>query len=743
MRLLHTEKRGDILLDLLKEEKKLFYKSGVFKDYIIKFEDIGLEITNEILHQESVVIKESIMESEEFVLGGCIASSLEFEVSEILEDDINGVNAIVTLMLSEGEVSIPMGVYRVNSAEKVDDRDYKRVTAYDALYDASVDVSGWYNNLFPVIKVEEVTKKDECGNDVLEKVTKYGKVTLKEMRESLLAYLEIPYEVQELTNDELEIEKTLDVGNGKLIGTDILKKICTINGGFGKIDRNGIFKVINLKENGLYPSENLYPSEDLYPIESSECIEIETDNFDSPCYRSVKYEEYITRKISCITIKTNEDDYGCTIGDSTENPYIISENFLLYGMDSKTLERIGANIFETIKGISYRPCTVLMDGLPYMESGDTFLLNKQRDIVESYFFSRTLTGVQNLQDNIVAKGEEIRTNEISKSAEIEQLKGKILNINKTVDAIKVVMSDIEKKAESEIEQTASQIVLKVDNDGNIVKVMLGSDPDDNNAVAFCVTSNNIKLTADDIINIIAGNTLNLTGEKIKIASENFNVDENGKVEAKAINITGGSVDVETDYKSESGIKFNYRQDDGKYIEVSVNKNGFIQKKYEKMSYNSHGNVFDYENVEESAIGDGMIKLQREYGEILASTVKQMYGELNLSIKFALYADNSYFPFVNTTLPIKAPNINKYKKVTVSTTEEVSPGYSSNVEYTFDEMEGATGYEAVLQSVDSCIVHSVKIEGTTLTANLVNIIGVKRSLTATFLILPTMEMEVEE
>ena len=66
------------------EQKKLFYTGGVFKDYTMSFDDIGLVITNDTLHQEAVTIKESIIEDNEFVLGGCIASSIEFEVSEII-----------------------------------------------------------------------------------------------------------------------------------------------------------------------------------------------------------------------------------------------------------------------------------------------------------------------------------------------------------------------------------------------------------------------------------------------------------------------------------------------------------------------------------------------------------------------------------------------------------------------------------------------------------------------------------
>ena len=140
------------MLNLTDEQKAMFYSSGYYKGYRMVFDDINLTIDNEIIHQESVTITQSICSDEELSLGGCIASSIEFEVSEVMDKDVTGLEFKCYMDVEDTEgstvLTIPMGVYRVDSAKCVDDKDYKKIIAYDALYDASEDVSEFYNNIF-------------------------------------------------------------------------------------------------------------------------------------------------------------------------------------------------------------------------------------------------------------------------------------------------------------------------------------------------------------------------------------------------------------------------------------------------------------------------------------------------------------------------------------------------------------------------------------------------------------------
>lgn len=98
---------------------------------------------------------------------------------------------------------------------------------------------------------------------------------------------------------------------------------------------------------------------------------------------------------------------------------------------------------------------------------------------------------------------------------------------------------ISENLSSEISQQAQEIVLKVDANGRIVEVSLTGDPKD--GTVFTVDADNISLTASDIIDIIANNSINLTSKNISIESTNFSVDEDGNLNCNNGNITGGSI----------------------------------------------------------------------------------------------------------------------------------------------------------------------------------------------------------
>lgn len=111
-----------------------------------------------------------------------------------------------------------------------------------------------------------------------------------------------------------------------------------------------------------------------------------------------------------------------------------------------------------------------------------------------------------------------------------------------VFATKVEMS-------SSITQTAEEINFevrkKVDENEVISKI-------NQSAEAVGINANKINLSANDVLNLLSGNTINLSGKSIKIASNNFSVDENGKMTCSNANITGGKFNV-TGYGSTTDL----------------------------------------------------------------------------------------------------------------------------------------------------------------------------------------------
>ena len=518
------------MLNLTDSEKECFYKSGAyFNDYEFYFPDLNFTITNETLHQESVTIKESICDSEDLQLGGCIASSCEFEVSELENNQLAGLEFTAKLLVNDGkDAVVKMGKYRVDSAKKVDDKDYRKIVAYDALYDAQIDVSEWYNKVFYIVSqyeelitvgdiddlwehgdydidnsgskpptfeyflngavpeelqdttyLDTVTGKlyeaQNTSGDENNKIYRwvevyqckrktqtkyiYAKTTLKKLRESLLNHLNIPFIEQDLINDDITIERTFDTSDtGEIIGTDILKYICELNAGFGKINRDGKFEVIQLTSAGLYPEETLYPSEDLYPEESN--YELLSAEENEANYISVAYEEYETEAITGVIVKSNSDDVGQVVG-TKDNAYILTGNPLIYNKTSEDLTKIGQNIFAKIKGITYRPNTTTLEGLPYLETGDYYILTKNNDDVSSPIFTRTLAGVQALKDTFESKGNKLRVNEDVQTSELMYLQSRTAKIQKSVDGVSIELANLDENTSSRFEQTASKIEAEV------------------------------------------------------------------------------------------------------------------------------------------------------------------------------------------------------------------------------------------------------------------------------------------
>lgn len=520
------------MLNLTDSQKESFYKIGAyFNDYKFYFHDLDYTITNETLHQESVTIKESICDSEDLQLGGCIASSCEFEVSELENNQLAGVEFTAKLLVNDGkDAVVKMGKYRVDSAKKVDDKDYRKIVAYDALYDAQIDVSEWYNKVFYVVsqyeelitvgdiddlwehgdyyidnsgtkppwiaffangavpeeaydttyldtstgklyEAQDINKDDDSKDELYRWVevyqckrktqTKYiyATTTLKKLRESLLNYLNIPFVEQDIINDDITISRTIDTNeNGELLGTDMLKYICEVNAGFGKMNREGKFEVISLLSPGLYPEETLYPSEELYPEDHYEVI---ASDENSASYISTSYEEYEVEGITGVIIKGDSDNVGELAG-TKDNPYVISGNPLLYGSTAEKLKGIGQKIYEQIKGYIYRPNTTTLDGLPYLETGDYFVLIKENsDDIGSFIFSRTLSGVQALKDTYESKGNKLRVNEDVQTSELMYLQSRTAKIQKSVDGVSIELANLDENTSSRFEQTASKIEAEV------------------------------------------------------------------------------------------------------------------------------------------------------------------------------------------------------------------------------------------------------------------------------------------
>lgn len=413
----------DSEIQLLFPEDTLFPSDDLFP---VDQEPIYV-IDNSQMVTESVVLTESLCESEDLTFGECNAAQFEVTVADVLLD-LTGKEFMVTVEI--GDYEMAMGIYAVDSFIRQADHRLKKITAYDRMRKFHTDVASWYQELvFPM--------------------------TLKQFRDSLCAYIGIAQIGVELPLDEMIVTKAIDPE--QLSGMAVLRAICEINGCFGHIDKTGRLRYKFLPVSGLYPSDTLFPDDDLYPSEMSKD---ESETLSHYKQSETTYEDFVVTPIDRIQIRQEEGDIGILYGDGG-NTYVIQGNFLAYGKSSDELLNMAAAIYENISGRIYRPCKIATTAMPWVEVGDGLICYTTDDVIETYCMKRTLKGIQGMMDTYEATGSIELEENFGIHTQIIQLEGKTAVIKKNVDEVSVRLTDLKEFAEAQFKVVADEILAEV------------------------------------------------------------------------------------------------------------------------------------------------------------------------------------------------------------------------------------------------------------------------------------------
>lgn len=390
--------------------RELYNQDSVDKQVSIVFD--GGEITNTELYQDGVELTEKICSESSLRFGTCEASTFKMKIANVF-DNFKG-KWLTVFETIDGDTANPLqiGKYKVYSDVPSGDRNYRNITAYDSMYDIiNTNVAEWFESItFPI--------------------------AIKEFRDSFFKYFGIEQEEIVLINDDLELKKTIKVES--ISGKDVITAICELNGVFGHINRTGKFEYVILGRGKTAP------------------LEISRD-----LYSSCEFEDFTTNKITKVQIRQEENDIGASYGEEG-NCYVIEGNVLVYGMSSEDLGKVAKNVLEKISNVSYRPYKANVKGNPCYEVGDYVRIDSRNGIVESYILERTLSGIQGLTDRFSAQGEENFSsdpNSLEKS--VLRLLGKSNVLERSVEATKSTIADVESNLESQISQTADAIALAI------------------------------------------------------------------------------------------------------------------------------------------------------------------------------------------------------------------------------------------------------------------------------------------
>jgi hypothetical protein len=392
----------------------LFYRQNVDKQFIITTDDGSVTITNTELHQESFELTESLCSESELTFGACEAATVKFTISNIFTSLKDKWITVKIILDGNSDNSFILGRYKVVSDKPTADRIKREIEAYNALYDViNADVVDWYNSILPTADTY---------------------ITFKTFRDSFFAHFGITQKEITLVNDTMTVSRS--VYTDELSGGQVLNAICEINGCLGHIGRSGQFEFVYLSNTAPIIINKSY-------------------------YTSADYQDYIVSQIDKLQIRQDENDIGAIVGTGS-NTYVIENNFLVYGKDAATLKAIATNIFDKIKGITYRPAEITSLGNPCIEVGDAVNLSSKYAEINTYVLERTLKGIQALTDSYTAQGEQLRTTQINSSNKsITQLKGRVNRLIRDVDQNKAEISNVEAGLKNEITQTASELDVKI------------------------------------------------------------------------------------------------------------------------------------------------------------------------------------------------------------------------------------------------------------------------------------------
>lgn len=482
--------------------KEKYWDSATDKQMVISVVGTNQKIDNSMLEIGTFALEESLCSESELKFGACEANCVKFTARNTAGNIIGKTISIEETIDGDSQNPMPYGVFKVASDVPTADRTKRQITAYDAMYDIiNTDVKAWYAGLsFPM--------------------------ALKQFRDSFFAHLGIAQVETSLVNDSMTVNKTIVATQtddssavteeSSISGKTVVTAICEINGCFGNINREGKFEYVFLKAitSALYPAEDLFPSDNLFPSDAN------TESMTGH-YITFDYEDFQSKAITQLEIKTSEDNAGAIVGTAGNN-YSITGNFLVSDKTGAELEQIANNLLPIMKQAAYTPvksCTCV--GNPCLTLGEPIRFNTTREIVETYLLQRTLTGVQSKRDSISAQGTQTHSAKVNSIRDtIESVERRTGKLERNADHLQSTYEDLEEQTNTKFEQTTKSIVAEVNRaqkaEGQLdasLELKLGRDENDQ-------VISMINASADQIV---------LRGNRLIVECNNFELDGSGRV----------------------------------------------------------------------------------------------------------------------------------------------------------------------------------------------------------------------
>lgn len=264
----------------------------------------------------------------------------------------------------------------------------------------------------------------------------------------------------------------------------------------------------------LYPHANLFPSETLF-------LKVRTLRFTN-----TTTNEYFDYELPTDLLYHDTENYDEFILDYDAQSCVVNKR-VGYNADGTTY------VLDAVKTIEYEyPRIELTDGdytIELLGYHNAYLF--VRLMAQNMYTTQWATRAE-LNSEIKQTVQEVDIGvdkKLSNYSTTTQMNAAInVKANQITESVAATYATQDALAteKSERTQTATEIKQevskKVGEDEVISKI-------NQSVEAVGINANKIELSANDVLNLLAGNTINISGKKIKIESDGFNVDENGNV----------------------------------------------------------------------------------------------------------------------------------------------------------------------------------------------------------------------
>lgn len=441
--------------------------SGATRHICVRFPNGEYPDITSGVHSDSLLLSRILNKESELNFGECNSSRFEMRVDNV--SDVSGLKILAYMKITGYSAEIPLFTGYVDSAKIEKDYRSRTITAYDELYKVSqVDVTEWYEYIFGrtekadykgvwsaqkaynsgeiveyagnyyryaysensyisvggikesskvalIGKNPEELRDDSDLSAYIQQLSAYlpytfGKITVKQFRDSLFNLVGIRQETISLINDNELITHSIKA-NSITFG-DCIKAICQLNAVFGNVSSDGTFQYISLGSSEIDYTGNIR--------------EADTSS-----------EEQEVTQISRVDISGHG---GNVSSDGTDtNPWILKDNFLLSGLEDNQLKTIANRLFQKVKNYRYTAATTrpIISLLIDLGCKVSYRIYSGRTI-DTYCLSDQLTGTQLISQTVYCDSDILRGNSFGiNTLDYEIFTGRISEVEEEIFSAKV------------------------------------------------------------------------------------------------------------------------------------------------------------------------------------------------------------------------------------------------------------------------------------------------------------------